>query len=200
MYEPFRFQIEYATDTISSGVVGQDSGSHETDLEGRLLEGVIRMGQPIAVPAKDGAMLVSRVAVIIVAHKYAGSVSVGDEGPICLGLGRPAPIRKDIEYGVAEWFQSERPFDPLDLLRRHPKLYLHRISLTGPLCLDCFHCIINAPLVVETLKEMTLHSDPETVILANLALQSVERRRPILRPAVPRPKKQEQKSKRWWPF
>ena len=85
--------------------------------------------QPVTVPGKDGTALVCRVGDLRVKNEGAETVSFEEDEQISIGLWKPAPIKDDVAHGLVEWFDTEQPFDRLDLLRRHPSLYLHKDSV-----------------------------------------------------------------------
>lgn len=191
MFEPFRFQIEDAYDIF------RDPGGHYhhfTTLWGYLLEGTIRPFQTVAIPGKSGQIFVSRVVNMTTNFKLVDELSMNIEQPVGIGLWKPAPLSKDIERGIMEWFHNEETFDRLGLLQSYPRVYLHKIRSTGDLCTECPLWIFSDTNGIPVLKELSSHPDAETAELANMALRWYERQRDAHRMY------EAARRKKWWQF
>lgn len=172
MFMNFRFQIEDVFE------VYKDPGGHYhhwTFLLGRLLDGSIQVGQVFSVPAKDGMTLPCRVFALEVNHKQTQLVVAEQDAQIVVGLWQPAPVKEDIALGLVEWFHTDQSVNRLDLLRRHPTLYLHKIPSTGDLCPECLWWIGVNPRGMQILEELCSHSDAQIADLAILAKRLINR-------------------------
>lgn len=164
-FEPFRFQIEEVY------TIFRDPGGHYhhfTALTGRLLEGVVRLYQPVTVPRRDGQRIVSFVVHLEIRHRAIDELSAGHEEMAAVLVWKPAPLVEDVALGVVEWFQGEQPFDRLELLRRHPTVFLHNVPATGNLCFECINyiCSTDGAAVITVLMELMASSDPTVAELA----------------------------------
>jgi hypothetical protein len=167
-FEPFRFQIEEVF------TIFRDPGGHYhhfTALTGWLLEGVVRLHQPVAIPGREGQRIVSHVVHLETRHRAIEELSAGHKEMAAVLIWKPAPLVEDVALGVAEWFQGEPPFDRLELLRSQPTVFLHKIPETGKLCPECIGNIRNSSDAMVVLTELMTSSDHVIAELAAEVLQ-----------------------------
>jgi hypothetical protein len=166
---------------------------HCTVVSGRLLEGALRVGDVLVLPAADGGVLAARVGGFHAFRTPLGSsITAEEHGSLHLGVmvHRP-PILRCLMPGKLEGLEARRGLDE-DLERtldralepaRRP-LLLHAVSVSaaeqralgrdeadGPvICMPCLRELGSRPHLVRGLAELLDDPRPAVVAAAKLAL------------------------------